>query len=90
LIITEESKLAINQVIQKYKIKKEKRKLYVKIINELMEAFCSFNIYLVPREKNQKEDSLALFTSLSNLENIQRKSSFQVKRIFRPSVPDNQ
>jgi hypothetical protein len=55
-----------------------------------MEALCSFNISFVPRGKNQKENSLTLVASLSNPEDIQRKKSFQFKRIFRPSVPDNQ
>jgi ribonuclease HI len=66
LIVTSDSELVINQVIQRYKIKKEKLKLYVKRVNELMEAFSSFNISFIPREKNQKEDSLALVASLSN------------------------
>jgi ribonuclease HI len=39
LIITDDSELVINQFIQRYKIKKEKLNLYVKRVNELMEAF---------------------------------------------------
>jgi len=91
LIITSDFELIINQVnIQRYKIKKEKLKLNVKRVNELIEYFCSFNISFVPGEKNQKVDSLALVASLSNLDDIQSKSLFQVKIILRPSVPDNQ
>jgi hypothetical protein len=62
----------------------------VKRVNEPMEDFNSFNISFIPREKNQKLDSLALVASLSNLKDIQSKSSFQVTRIFRPSIPNNQ
>jgi ribonuclease HI len=60
LIVTGDFELIINQVTQKYKIKKERLKLYFKRVNELIEAFCSFNISFIPRDKNQKEDSLAL------------------------------
>jgi hypothetical protein len=48
------------------------------------------NISFIPRDKNQKEDSLSLVASLSNPDDVQRKTSFQVKRSFRPYVPDNQ
>jgi ribonuclease HI len=90
LIVTGDSELIINQVTQKYNIKKERLKLYFKRVNELMEAFCSFNISFIPRDKNQKADSLALAASLSNPDDIQSEMYFQVKRVFRPSVPDNQ
>jgi ribonuclease HI len=64
LIVTSDSELVINQVTQKYKIKKERLKLYFKRVSELMESFCSFNISFIPRDKNQKVDSLALVASL--------------------------
>jgi ribonuclease HI len=89
LIVTGDSELAINQVTQMYKNKKERLKLFFKRVNELMESFITFNISFIPRDKNQKEDSLALVASLSNPDDIQRKTSFQVERVFRPSVPDN-
>jgi hypothetical protein len=54
-----------------------------------MEAFSSFNISFIPRDKNQKADSLALEASLSNPNDVQGKTYFQVKRIFQPFVPDN-
>jgi ribonuclease HI len=90
LIVTGDSELVINQITQKYKIKKERLKLYFKRVNELMEAFSSFNISFIPRDKNKKADSLALAASLSNPDDIQSETYFQVKRVFRPSVPDNQ
>jgi ribonuclease HI len=37
LIITGDSKLVLNHVTQKYKIKKERLKLYAKRVNESME-----------------------------------------------------
>jgi hypothetical protein len=55
-----------------------------------MKAFISFNIYFIPRGKNLKADSLALADLLSNHDDVQRKTYFQVKRVFRPYVPDNQ
>jgi ribonuclease HI len=89
IIVTGNSKLVINQVIHKYKTKKERLKLYFKRVNELMESFISFNISFIPRDTNQKEDSFALAASLSNLDDIQSKTSFQVERVFRPSIHDN-
>jgi ribonuclease HI len=82
LIVTSKSKLVINKVTQRYKIKKERLKLYFKRVNELMESFSSFNIYFIPRDKNHKEDSLTLAASLSNPNDVQGKTYFQVKRIF--------
>jgi hypothetical protein len=89
LIVTGNSELVINQVTQKYKIKKERLKLYFKRVNELIEYFNSFNIYFIPRDKNHKADSLSLAASLSNPDDILRKISFQVERAFRPSVLNN-
>jgi ribonuclease HI len=60
LIVIGNSELVINHVTQKYKIKKERLKLYFKRFNELMEFFISFNISFIPRDKNHKADSLAL------------------------------
>jgi ribonuclease HI len=82
LIVTGESELVINQVTQSYKLKKEILKLYFKRVNELMESFSSFNSSFIPRDKNHKEDSLVLATSLSNPDDIQRKNYFQVERDF--------
>jgi ribonuclease HI len=89
LTMTRDSELVINQVTQKYKIKNERLKLYFKRVNELMESFISFNIAFIPRDKNHKADSLDLVDSLLNPDDILSKTSFQVERAFRPSVPDN-
>jgi ribonuclease HI len=70
LIVIGDSKLVINQVTQKYKIKKERLKLCFKRVNELMEFSSSFNISFILRDKNQKADSLALVASLSNPDDI--------------------
>jgi ribonuclease HI len=51
-IVIGNSDLVINQVTQRYKIKKERLKLYFKRVNELMEAFNSFNISFIPRDSN--------------------------------------
>jgi ribonuclease HI len=89
LVVTGDSELVINQVIQRYKKNKERLKLYFKRVNKLMEYFSSFNIAFIPREKYHKADSLAFVASLSNLDNVQSKTSFQVERGFRPSMPNN-
>jgi len=52
LIVIGDSELIINQVTHKYKIKKERLKLYFKRVNELMKAFCSFNISFIHRDNN--------------------------------------
>ena len=75
-IVIGDSELVINQVTQRYKIKKQILKLYFKRVNELMESFSSFNISFIPRDKNHKVDSLALAVSLSNPDNVLRKNVF--------------
>jgi hypothetical protein len=77
-------------LLKNIKSKKKGLKLYAKRVNELMVSFSSFNISFIPRERNQKADSLAVVASLFNPDDFQDKNTFQVKRIFRPSVPDNQ
>jgi hypothetical protein len=89
LIVTGNSQLVINQVTQRYKIKKEILKLYFKKVNELMESFSSFNISFILRDKNHKANSLDLVDSLSNPDDAQRKTYFRVQRAFRSSVPNN-
>jgi ribonuclease HI len=54
LIVTGDSELVINQITHRYKIKKERLKLYFKRVNQLMESFSTFNISFIPRVKNQK------------------------------------
>jgi ribonuclease HI len=77
LIVNGDSELVVNQVTQRYKIKKERLKLYFKRVNELMESFISFNISFIPRDNNQKEDSLALAASLSNPDDMNAKKKFR-------------
>jgi ribonuclease HI len=90
LIVIGDSELVINQVTQRYNIKKERLKLYFRRVKELMEAFNFFNISFIPRDKNKKEDSLYLAASFSNPDDVHKKTYFQVRRISRPFVPDNQ
>jgi ribonuclease HI len=79
-----------NHIRKKYEVKKEKLKCYAKIVSKLMDSFNFFNIYFIPREKNQKDDALAAFASLFNTEDCQGQGTYHVKTIFRPSIPDNQ
>jgi ribonuclease HI len=90
LFITGDFELDINHVTKKYKIKKERIKLCAKRVNELMNSFSSFNLSFIPRERNQKDESLVVATSLFILDEFQNKNTFQVKRISRPSISDNQ
>jgi ribonuclease HI len=76
LVVTGESMLVINQITQRYKIKKEILKMNFKRVNKLMEYFSSFNIAFIPRDKNHRVDSLVLAASLSNPDDVQRKTSF--------------
>jgi hypothetical protein len=55
-----------------------------------MDYLNSFNIYFIPRERNQKVDSLEVVASLFNTEDSQCQNTFHVKTIFQPSIPDNQ
>jgi ribonuclease HI len=79
LIVTGDSYLVINQFTQKYKIKKERLKLYFKRVNELMESFNYFNIAFIPRDKNHKADYLAL--AASNPNDVLSKTSFLPQRL---------
>jgi ribonuclease HI len=68
MVVTGDSKLVINHITKKYRIKKEKLKHYAKIFCELMDSFNYFHISFIPREKNQKENSLVVAASLFNSE----------------------
>jgi hypothetical protein len=89
LIVTRDLKLAINRIKKRYKIKKEKLKLYAQRVWHLVDCFNYFNITFVPQEKNQKENSLAVATSPYNPSDSQTYDTFHVKTIFRPFVPNN-
>jgi ribonuclease HI len=90
LIVSGDSEMVINHIRKKYKIKKENIKYYAKRVNELVESFNSFNISFIPRDKNQKTDSLVVVASLFNPDDLKSQHTFNVKRIFIQSVPDNQ
>jgi hypothetical protein len=90
MVVTGDLEMVINHIKNKYRIKKEKLKNYAKRACELMDSFNSFNIYFIPRDKNQKVDSLEVVGSLFNLNDSQSQNTFCVKRIFRSSIHDNQ
>jgi len=68
LVVTGDSKMFINHIKKKYKIKKERMKHYARRVWEIMDSFNSFNIYFVPRENNKKSDSMTVVASLFNLD----------------------
>jgi ribonuclease HI len=79
MVVTGDSELVINHIKKKYRIKKEKIKHYAKRACELMDSFNSFNISFIPRDKNQKVDSLAVVASLFNPDDSQNQIHFMLK-----------
>jgi hypothetical protein len=73
--------LIINHIRKKYGVKKEKLKCYARRVSELMDP-STVSIYFIPREKNQKEDSLTIVSYLFNIDDSQRQDTYQVKTIF--------
>jgi hypothetical protein len=50
--------------------------MHAKRVNEPLELFSSFNLYFIPRERNQKVDYLAVAASLFNPDDLQDKNTF--------------
>jgi ribonuclease HI len=90
LVVIGDSKLIINHVKRKYKVKKEILKCYSKRVIEFMESFKYFNLSFIPREKNKKYYALAITASLFKIEDLQQEGIYHVKTMFRQLVPDNQ
>jgi hypothetical protein len=66
-------------------------KHYAKIVfGKLLIHLIPSIITFVPRENNKKVDSLAITTSLFNDNDSQNPNTFHVKKVFHPSILDNQ
>jgi ribonuclease HI len=90
LVVNGDSKLVINHIQKKYNMKKERLKLYGKMVWNLVDCFIYFNINFVPREKNKKEDSLEMKTAIFNTDDSQNTNTFHAKTILQQSISDNQ
>jgi ribonuclease HI len=53
-VVKGDSKLVINHIRKKHKIKKEKLKHYARKFCELMDSFNSFHMHFSPGENNKK------------------------------------
>jgi ribonuclease HI len=89
LAIFGDSELVINQVKNIYQAKKQRIKQYKNEVWDLVDnLFLAFNISSIPREANQKADSLALASSTS-IPLIGPNIKYQVEFGHRTSIPDN-
>jgi ribonuclease HI len=79
----------INQVKNIYQVKQKRLKQYKNDVWDLVDKFyLAFNISFIPREANQKADSLALAASTFRPP-IGPNIIYQVEFRHRTSIPDN-
>jgi ribonuclease HI len=84
-----DSELIINQVRNIYQDKQQRLKQYRNEVWDLIDNFfLAFNISFIPREQNQKEDSLALASSTFRPP-IGPNIKYQVEIRHRTTIPDN-
>jgi ribonuclease HI len=89
LAVFGDSDLIINQVKNIYQSKKQRLKQYMNEVWDLVDnLFLAFNISFIPREENQKEDSLALVSSTFRPP-IGPNIKYQVEFRHRKTIPDN-
>lgn len=72
LYVFGDSRILINQIKNKYGIKKRILKAYTRKVWDLIENFQAFNITLIHRKNNHKEYSLALFVSMFVLDSSEK------------------
>jgi len=84
-----DSKLVISQVRNIYQAKKQRLKQYMNEVWDLIDnLFLAFNLSFIPRERNQKVDSLALATSTFRPP-IGPNIKYQVEIKHKTTIPDN-
>jgi ribonuclease HI len=89
LAVFGDSELIINQVKNIYQDKQQRLKQYRNEVWDLVDNFfLAFNISFIPREENQKEDSLALAASTFRPP-IGPNIKYQVEVRHRTTIPDN-
>lgn len=80
----------INQVKNRYEIKKCTLKAYTGKVWDLIDNVQAFNITFIHREKNHREDSLVVIASMFILGDSEISNSFKVSTFYRHVVPDNE
>lgn len=90
LIVMGDSELVVNHVKNKYQVTKCKLKAYLQGVSKLIKFFSSFNIMLIHRDRNHRENSLVVSASFFNQNNISMANPFKVGMIYRPTVPENE
>jgi ribonuclease HI len=89
LAVFGDSELIINQLKNIYQDKQHRLKQYKNEAWDLVDNFfLAFNISFIPREVNQKADSLALVAS-TFIPSIGPNIKYQVEVRHRTSIPDN-
>ena len=82
--------LVVNQVKNRYGIKKCRLKAYAKKFWDLIDHFKAFNITFIHREKNHKVDSLGVTTSMSIPSDPEMPNSFKFSTLYKLVVLDNE
>lgn len=84
------SELVVNQVKNKYGIKKCRLKAYAKKVWDLINRFQAFNVTFIHWEKYHRENSLAITASMFSPGDLDIPNSFKVSILYRAIVPDNE
>ena len=82
--------LVVNQVKNKYGIKKCRLKAYSRKVWDLIDHFQAFNLTFIHREKNHMTDSLAVTASMFISDDYEITNSFKVLILYRLNVLDNE
>jgi ribonuclease HI len=81
--------LVIQQLKNKFACNSKRLKGYRNAILDSLNDLDAFNLIVIPREHNAKEDELAVAASTLQLPNGLADENISVEVIFRPSVPNN-
>lgn len=76
MIVMGYSELVKNHIIKRYNIRKSIFKAYARRVYYLIQGSNSFNTMFIPRGKNQRENSLAMYTSLFSPSSFATTNSF--------------
>jgi hypothetical protein len=89
LVVFGDFELIINKFKNIYQDKQQRLKQYMNEVWDLVNNFfLAFNVSFIPKEANQKEDSLALAAS-NFIPPIGMNIKYQVEFIHKTTIPDN-
>jgi ribonuclease HI len=89
LVVFGDSELVVNQVKDIYQEKQQRMKQYINEVWDLVDNFfLAFNISFIPRDANQREDSLALDASTFRPP-IGPNVKYEVEVRHKTTIPDN-